>query len=139
MEYQIIQKHFMVAFSGLSLGVLSILFGGFGNVVLDKVLYVINFFAVAFMIFYYIKQDRSRHTFKVASMVVFVLIYSALINPRLALAGIIPLGSIVLLTKGDKDATPLMDKDSPLQFGFRNIAPWKIFLLMAYCTVVFFV
>ena len=129
----------MIVFSALSLGILGFLFGGFGNLVLDKVLHVIIFFGVAFMIFYYQKQDKSRHTFKIASMVVFVLIYSALINPRLALAGIIPLGSIVLLTKGDKDATPLMDKDSPLQFGFRNIAPWKIFLLMAYCTVVFFV
>ncbi len=139
MEYQIIQKHFMIVFSALSLGILGFLFGGFGNLVLDKVLHVIIFFGVTFMIFYYQKQDKSRHTFKIASMVVFVLIYSALINPRLALAGIIPLGSIVLLTKGDKEAAPLMDKDSPLQFGFRNIAPWKIFLLMAYCTVVFFV
>ena len=129
----------MIVFSALSLGILGFLLGGFGNFVLDKVLHVIIFFGVAFMIFYYKKQDKSRHTFKIASMVVFVLIYSALINPRLALAGIIPLGCIVLLTKGDKDATPLMDKDSPLQFGFRNIAPWKIFLLMAYCTVVFFV
>ena len=129
----------MVAFSGLSLGIIGLMLGGFENIVLDKVLHVINFSAAAFIIFYYLKQDRSRHTIKVASMVVFVLIYSALINPRLALAGIIPLGSIVLLTKGDKEAAPLMDKDSPLQFGFRNIAPWKIFLLMAYCTVVFFV
>ncbi|NLV19449.1 MAG: hypothetical protein GXY51_08210 [Bacteroidetes bacterium] len=129
----------MIVFSALSLGILGFLFGGFGNLVLDKVLHVIIFFGVAFMIFYYQKQDKSRHTFKIASMVVFVLIYSALINPRLALAGIIPLGSIVLLTKGDKDATPLMDKDSPMQFWFRNIAPWKIFLVIAYCAAVFFV
>ena len=138
MEYQIIQRHFFIVFTGLSLGILGLLFGGFGNVILDKTLHIIMFFAVSFINFYYLKQDKRKHLFKIISLSIFTLIYSAMINPILIIMGLISMGLLILWTKNENLETLVIDRESPLVYGFKKMPNWKIFILFLYCVSVYF-
>jgi len=137
MEYHIIHKQFFIAFTGLSCGILSILFGGFGNILWDKILHLIVFIAVSFINFYLIMYDKKQNLTRIIVLTVFIIIYSVLINLLLIFWSALILVIFLLFPKNKSISIPDLWTDSPLIFGIKNVPAWKIFILLLYSIPLF--
>jgi len=137
MEYHIIHKQFFIAFAGLSCGIISILFGGFGNIFWDKTLHIIIYFAVVFINFYLLQHDKKKHLFKIIALTIFVFVYSILINLFLLFWGVLIMTILLVFPKNKSNSIPDIYIDSPLSFGIKNIPIWKIIILFLYCIPVY--
>ena len=80
MESGIVLRHYLVAFSALICGIASILCGGFGNRILDKILHLIIYVGISYENYYLQSLDFKKHRFRVTIMSILLVAYSILIN-----------------------------------------------------------
>lgn len=139
MEGHIINRQFYIVFTALSCGILSILTGGFGNVLLDKCCHFVIFFGVLFINFYLININKSKYLIKILSLTIFVFIYSSIINPFLVLFGLLIAFMFFVFPNPSCKSSPNIFQDSPLSYGFKNIPPWKIIMIFLYTVPLYFV
>lgn len=137
MEDQILNKQFYIVLVALSFGIISILVGGFGNIFMDKTCYFVIFSGVILISYYLLGIDRNKYTFKIVSLVIFLLIYSVIINFLLIPFVIVTLFVMLFYPKNNYKSAPDIFKDSPIKFGFKNLPFWKIIILFLYIIPVF--
>lgn len=137
MEAGVIVKHYLVAFSSLFCGIVSILLGGFGVPLLDKVLHLLIFITISLESYYLLSLDEKKHIFRVFIMILFLVIYSSLIYPMLFIFCLTQLILFLFLSRKINKESPDIAIDSPLVFGFKTLPIWLLALDLSYCFPVF--
>ncbi len=132
MQENVISKQFYVAFLGLTLGILSLISGGFGIIFLDKLLHLLIFMTVIFINFYMFNISKKRYLRKCVVLIFFISIYSILINPYLLISGLIIQTLILLVPDSIVIPVPTIYEDSPLIYGIRKIVLWKKLICVVY-------
>ena len=137
MESGIVLRHYLVAFSALICGIASILCGGFGNRILDKILHLIIYVGISYESYYLQSLDIKKHRFRITIMSILLLVYSVLINVWLSVFCFVLLLIFLFISKKINYSNPNIFKDSPLIFGFKSLPYWLLILHVSYVFPLF--
>lgn len=136
MNLRLIQKQFHISWMAVLLCSISILLGGTGIFIIDKILYSAVCLMVMFVSFYMKSYSPADHKHKIMILGFFLLVYTVLIN-ILYLAFLVPVYLLILLMP-DRNSIMVPDlyKDSPLVYGLTNMPKWKIVLALVFIVPV---